>query len=120
MTEAQLVAAFAVARDRDRNTPPVWEEIVVRNADRIALRVKLHTFPNGDRIRPDRVEDATSEAYLRVLESHFNGRTVGELRMAIRQWVWNACMDHGRRELRHDKRYGASFDNVSPGSDRDE
>lgn len=69
-------------------------------------------FPGGERLPVDRLDDAASEAYIRVdsMGPNFRGSAIGQFRAALRQTVHNACMDYGRRELRHDKHVAGSLD----------
>src|SRR4051794_20123264 len=103
--DEQLIAEFARARDggdRARKVG-VWERLAVANYDRVAQLVKLFRFPGGGAIAIDDRADATQEAYLRVnaMAENFRGASVGEFRAALRTAVHAACMDFGRKELRH-------------------
>jgi DNA-directed RNA polymerase specialized sigma24 family protein len=57
-------------------------------------------------------DEALSRAGERLvrLGARFRGSTVLEVNSAIRTEVWNACMDVGRRELRHQRRAHGSID----------
>jgi len=111
----QLVRRFVAARERSDRAEMVlvWEALCVKTLDRVRGLVKGFHFPGGyERLPAHRMDDAVQEAYLRVQAqaAKFRGTTEAELNAALYQWVWNACMDYGRRELRHDERAGGSFD----------
>jgi RNA polymerase sigma factor (sigma-70 family) len=78
--------------------------------------VKAFHFPDThEGFPPHRVDDAIQEAYLLVQAKagKLRGSTEGEFYAALSQWVWNACMDYGRRELRHDRHAGGSLDELA-------
>jgi RNA polymerase sigma factor (sigma-70 family) len=102
---------------RDRS-PQAWEAVVLRNFDYIQQRIAAFRFPSG-RFIPEFDQGAVaSEAWIRVQRLEFRGSSVGELRAAIGQTVWNACMDWGRRDLTYDRHIAGSLD--EPGFDGEE
>jgi len=107
----ELYAHHRERRDLERMRA-VWEALAVQTVDRIRQLVKAFHFPGGERLPADRVDDAIQEAHVLVLSKveKFRGRSEGEFRAILGQWVWNACMDYGRRELRHDERIAGSLD----------
>ena len=84
----------------------------MRNFDRVQQSVKVFTFPGGARIHADRVADATQESFVRVMAmgKTFRESTLGQFRVALVQCVRHACLDYGRKELRHDRRAAGSLD----------
>src|SRR4051794_27586372 len=113
----ELIELYAYHReqhDADRMRA-VWEALAVKTYDRIRQLVKGFHFPGGERLPADRVDDAIQEAYLLVQGKvgKFRGSTPGEFGAILAQWVWNACMDYGRRELRHDEHIGGSIDELA-------
>jgi RNA polymerase sigma factor (sigma-70 family) len=110
----ELVERYAHHRERRdlERMRVVWEALAVQTLDRIRQLVKAFHFPSGERLPADRVDDAVQEAYLLVQGKveKFRGGSEGEFRAILAHWVWNACMDYGRRELRHDERAGGSLD----------
>jgi RNA polymerase sigma factor (sigma-70 family) len=109
----ELYAHHRERRDLERMRA-VWEALVVTTVDRIRQLVKVFHFPGGERLPADRVDDAIQEAYLLVLSKveKFRGSSEGEFRAILAKWVWNACMDYGRGELRHDQRVAGSLDEL--------
>jgi RNA polymerase sigma factor (sigma-70 family) len=95
----------------------VWEELVVRSYDRVMQMAKTHRFPSGGRFSPQDAEEAGHEAFLRVsaMAAKFRGHSAGEFRATVRQTVWNACMDYGREQLRHERHRGGSLDEAAFG-----
>src|SRR4051794_30970693 len=117
----ELIELYAYHReqhDADRMRA-VWEALAVKTYDRIRQLVKGFHFPGGERLPEHRVDDAVQEAYLLVQSkaAKFRGGSPGEYGAILAQWVWNACMDYGRRELQHDKHIGGSID--APAFDED-
>jgi RNA polymerase sigma factor (sigma-70 family) len=97
----------------------LWQDLAVRNFDRVQQLVKAFTFPGGGRIHADRVADATQESFVRVMAmgKTFRESALGQFRLALVQCVRHACMDYGRKELRHDRRAGGSLDERYAGDD---
>jgi RNA polymerase sigma factor (sigma-70 family) len=111
----RLVRLYADARDRGEaeRMAVVWKALCVKTIDRVRGLVQGFHFPNtNEGFPPDRVDDAVQEAFLLVQGKvgKLRGSTEGEYYAALAQWVWNACMDYGRRELRHDVGIGGSLD----------
>jgi RNA polymerase sigma factor (sigma-70 family) len=90
----------------------LWQDLAVRNVDRVQQLVKVFRFPGGERLPADRVPDATQESFVRVVAmgKTFRESTLGQFRVALITCVSNACMDYGRKELRHDSRAAGSLD----------
>ena len=93
-----------------------WQDLALRNFDRVQQLVKVFTFPGGERLPIDRVPDATQEAFVRVMAmgKTFREGALGQFRVALITCVNNACMDYGRKELRHDRRAAGSLDERYP------
>jgi RNA polymerase sigma factor (sigma-70 family) len=111
----QLLRLYAEHRDRGETDRmrAAWEALCVKTHDRVRGLVMAFTFPGTHEGFPaHRVDDAVQEAYLLVhgKAGKLRGTSEGEFYTALAQWVWNACMDYGRRELRHDSHIGGSFD----------
>jgi RNA polymerase sigma factor (sigma-70 family) len=111
----QLVRRYAHHRDRGDGArmTAAWEALCVKTYDRIRGIVQAFHFPGTHAgFPPERLDDAVQEAYLLVQgkAGKLRGDTPGEFYAALAYWVRNACMDYGRRELRHDRRIGGSFD----------
>jgi RNA polymerase sigma factor (sigma-70 family) len=110
-----LLRRYADALDRgDRELAArLWEELAVRNFDRVKQIVKAFRFTPGGRGLPqDEWGSAASEAYLRVLAmgAGFRDPELGQFRAALVKCVEHACRDFGRRELRHARRAAGSVD----------
>ena len=110
----QLYAHHRERRDGDRMRE-VWEALAVKTLDRVRQLVNAFYFPGGERLPADRRDDAVQEAYLLIQSKvdKFRGSSEGEFFAILAQWVWNACMDFGRRELRHDRHIGGSLDELA-------
>lgn len=117
-----LLRSFARLRAAgDAEKAEVWKALVIQHLDRVRQSVKSFRFPGGQPIPADRVDDAIQEAYLGLedMADTFAGASEGEFLAALRRCVWFACMDFGRRELRHDKHRGGSLDEPAfDGGDR--
>jgi RNA polymerase sigma factor (sigma-70 family) len=111
-----LLRRYAVARDRGRTAEAaqIWERLTENNFDRIKLLCKGFRFPGGTGLPPDEAGSAASEAYLRVVAmgAGFRERELGQFRAAVVRTVHNACMDFGRRELRHQRHAAGSLDST--------
>lgn len=105
LTEEQLLARFV--RDRE---DAVWDEIVVRNLDRIKAHIAKFEFSAGKRIAEYDRGEVLSYAWERVRKLELKGSSIGELRTAVSQAVWNACMDWGGKRMRYEKRIKGSLD----------
>jgi RNA polymerase sigma factor (sigma-70 family) len=90
-----------------------WERLAVNNFDRVKNVVKGFRFsPGGKGLPPDEHGSAASEAYLRVIamSAGFRKRETGRFYAALVTCVENSCRDFGRKEFRHQRRAGGSFD----------
>jgi RNA polymerase sigma factor (sigma-70 family) len=109
-----LLRRFVVARERGRaqEAADLWERLAVNNFDRIKQLCKAFRFTGGTGLPPEEVGSAASEAYLRVVAmgSSFRESELGQFRAALYRTVHNACLDYGRRELRHQRRRAGSLD----------
>jgi RNA polymerase sigma factor (sigma-70 family) len=118
LKDSDLVALFAVARDG--GVDPLrgklaWETLVVRHYDRVRGLVETFRFPGHEtvRIADADVEDATQEAFLRVLNKlRFRGASLGEFLKALRTTTYNSCMDFCRRTLARERHERGSMDEV--------
>ena len=114
LREDELLRLFAHHREQgdDQRRRAVWEALVVKTFDRVVAAVKVFRFPGGKPLPLHQRDDATQEAYLRAqaMAGSFRGTTEAEYRVALAKCVWYACMDFGRRELRHDEQVAGSID----------
>ena len=126
LANADLVRLFARARDgREpaRVGRAAWEALVIRHYDRVRGIVESFRFPGqaGVRIAPHDYDDATQEAFLRVLNGlKLRGDSYGEFLQALRGTTYNSCMDFCRRTLARERRERGSFDETVAGSEGDE
>lgn len=99
----------------------IWDQLAENNFDRMKQIVKAFRFsPGGPRIAADEQGSAVSEAYMRVraMGAHFRKREVGQYRAALVTTAQHACMDFGRKELRHETRAAGSIDETyDPGGE---
>ncbi|MBX5442150.1 MAG: sigma-70 family RNA polymerase sigma factor [Solirubrobacteraceae bacterium] len=122
LREDELLRRYCHHRDRgDEQALDVWRQLAIRSYDRVVALAKAFRFPGGERLAPEDAADAAHEAFLRVVTmgERFNGSSVGELRAAIHRCVQYACLDHGRRALRHRKRQAGSLDERHDGAPDD-
>jgi RNA polymerase sigma factor (sigma-70 family) len=104
------------ARERDRGNMPaaleIWTELCVRSYDRVRGRVKTFQFPGGSRLPRADHDEATQDAFERVLAmgTNFRGHTGAEFRAALKRACWYACMDYGRELMAEDQHIGGSLD----------
>lgn len=110
-----LLRRFAVARERGdlEEAAQIWEQLAVNNFDRVKQIVKAFRFSPGGKGLPEyEWGSAATEAYFRVIAMgvNFRKRETGRFYAALVTCVWNACLDYGRKELRHEKRAAGSFD----------
>lgn len=110
-----LLRRFADARDRGDldEARRLWEQLAVNNFDRVQQIVKAFRFsPGGPGLPEHEQGSAASEAYIRVIAmgANFRKRETGRFYAALVTCVKNACMDFGRKELRHDKKAAGSLD----------
>ncbi len=109
-----LLSRFVAAQERGDRTEAaeLWKRLAVNNFDRVKQIVKAFAFSPGKRLPADEQGSAASEAYLRVISmgANFRKHEPGRYYAALYTCVNNACMDYGRKELRHQKRQGGSLD----------
>lgn len=110
-----LLRDFAVAgrRDEPEDAAQAWKQLAENNWERVKQIVKAFRFSPGGKGLPEHERgSAATFAYLRVIAmgANFRSREPGAFYAALVTCVNNACMDYGRRELRHDKRSAGSFD----------
>jgi RNA polymerase sigma factor (sigma-70 family) len=110
-----LLAKFVGAHERGdlAAAAEYWERLAVNNFDRVTNIVKSFRFsPGGKGLPPDEHGSAATEAYLRVIamSAGFRKRETGRFYAALVTCVENSCRDFGRREFRHQRRAGGSFD----------
>lgn len=109
-----LLSKFVAAQERgDRaGAAALWEQLAVNNFDRVKQIVKAFQFSPGKRLPEHEHGSAATEAYLRVISmgANFRKREPGRYYAALYTCVQNACLDYGRKELRHQKRSKGSFD----------
>jgi RNA polymerase sigma factor (sigma-70 family) len=114
LRDDELIRRYVDHRDRgDREgAAELWEQLALRNYDRVVQLVKAFRFDGGGGLAPDDVPDAGQEAYLRVVAmgANFRESHIGQFRAALLRCVQNACLDFGRKALRHDKHAGGSLD----------
>jgi RNA polymerase sigma factor (sigma-70 family) len=126
LSNADLLRLFARARDGrepDRVGKGAWEAIVVRHYDRVRGFVESFRFPGqaGVRIAPHDYDDATQEAFLRVLNGlKLRGETYPEFLKAVRSTTFNSCMDFCRRTLARERHERGSFDETVAGAEGEE
>jgi RNA polymerase sigma factor (sigma-70 family) len=114
-TDRSLLGKFVDAHERGEleAAADYWERLAVNNFDRVLAAVKAFRFgPSGERIPPDEQRSAASEAFLRVIamSAAFRKREPGRYYAALNTCVEHACLDFGRKELRHKKRAAGSLD----------
>lgn len=110
-TDEQLVAAFAVARDRgdEQAMRRVWRELVVRLHPRLTYFAQRFA-PGGDRtngLRGAELDDAVARAGVRLafsLVRTFRGVSMGELVNATKQLTLFACLDVFEERVRDERR----------------
>ena len=110
-----LLGKFVDAHERGdlAEAAEYWERLAVNNFDRVKNIVKGFRFsPGGKGLPPDEHGSAASEAYLRVIamSAGFRKREAGRFYAALVTCVENSCRDFGRKEFRHQRRAGGSFD----------
>ena len=110
-----LLGKFVDAHERGdlAEAAEYWERLAVNNFDRVKNIVKGFRFsPGGKGLPPDEHSSAASEAYLRVIamSAGFRKREAGRFYAALVTCVENSCRDFGRKEFRHQRRAGGSFD----------
>lgn len=110
----RLLTKFVAAQERGDSVAAaeLWEQLAVNNFDRVKQIVKAFQFSPGKRLPPEEHGSAASEAYLRVISmgASFRKREPGSYYAALHRCVHNACLDYGRKELRHQKRSRGSVD----------
>jgi RNA polymerase sigma factor (sigma-70 family) len=110
-----LLRRYHAARDASDlpAAAQTWEQLSVNNFDRIKQTVNGFRFsPGGPKLPEAEWGSAATEAYLRVraMGGNFRKREVGQFYAALHTAVHNACLDYGRKELRHEKRSAGSID----------
>jgi RNA polymerase sigma factor (sigma-70 family) len=110
-----LLRRYHAARDAGDlpGAAKTWEQLSVNNWDRIQQTVSGFHFSAGGKKLPDAEwGSAATEAYLRVraMGGNFRERQVGQFYAALHTAVHNACLDYGRKDLRHEKRSAGSID----------
>jgi RNA polymerase sigma factor (sigma-70 family) len=114
LREDELLRLFCHLRDRGdaARAAQMWEQLAIRNYDRVAMLVRSFQFDGGGRLAPDDRDDATQEAFLRLIAmgNSFRESALGQFRAALRQCVHNSCLDFGRKELRHERKRAGSLD----------
>jgi RNA polymerase sigma factor (sigma-70 family) len=109
-----ILRRYAVARGRGSHDEAegLWEQLALNNFDRVKDIVRAFHFPNGQRLPLDERDDAVNEAFMRVIAmgANFRSHEAGAFYAALVRAVNNACMDWGRKELRHKRNAGRSFD----------
>jgi len=122
LSDSELVRLFVRGResgdrqDWDRAVD-AWHVLVARDYERIRGLVVAFRFPGHSEVRIDRdeIDSATHEALERCLRSlltSFLGRSVGELRAAMRTATHYACQDHCRAQMRREQGIGGSIDDL--------
>ena len=110
----RLLSRFVAAHERGdtAEAAELWERLAVNNFDRVKQIVKAFQFSPGSRLPAEEHGSAATEAYLRVIAmgARFRKREPGSYYAALYTCVQNACMDYGRKELRHAKRSAGSID----------
>jgi RNA polymerase sigma factor (sigma-70 family) len=114
-SDQSLLTSYHAARDMGdvRAAAATWERLAVQNFDRIKQTVNGFRFsPGGPKLPASEWGSAATEAYLRVqaMGGSFEKREVGQFYAALHTAVHPACLDYGRKELRHDKRSAGSID----------
>jgi len=94
-----------------------WHVLVARDYERVRGLVAAFRFPGHPEVRidTDEIDSATHEALercLRALLTSFRGRSVGELRAAMRTATHFACQDFCRAQMRREQGIGGSIDDV--------
>ena len=116
-----LLRRYVVARDRGEEAAAreLWERLAVNNFDRITMLCRAFRFAGGTGLPAEEVGSAATEAYLRVIAMGrgFRERELGQYRAAVYRTVHNACLDYGRRELRHQRRTAGSIDTTYEAGD---
>jgi len=109
-----LLRRYHAARQegRDDEAARVWERLAENNFDRIKQICSAFRYTGGTGLPATETGSAATEAYLRVVAMgrSFREREVGQFRAAVYRTVHNACLDYGRKELRHQRRAGGSLD----------
>ncbi len=110
-----LLRRYAAARDAGdlELAAKLWEQLALNNFDRVQQIVKAFRFSPGSPGIPEHERgSAATEAYLRVVAmgASFRDREAGRYYAALVTCVKNACIDFGRKELRHQKHSAGSID----------
>ena len=109
-----LLRRYAAARARGdlQEAAETWERLSLNNFDRVKQIVKAFRFSAGARLPEHEWGSAATEAYLRVVAmgASFQAQEPGRFYAALVTCVQNACLDYGRKELRHARRTAGSVD----------
>jgi RNA polymerase sigma factor (sigma-70 family) len=114
-SDQSLLRHYHAARDAGdlHAAAESWERLAVNNFDRIRQTVNAFRFSAGGPKLPESERgSAATEAYLRVraMGGNFRQHEVGQFYAALHTAVHNACLDYGRKELRHDRHAAGSID----------
>jgi RNA polymerase sigma factor (sigma-70 family) len=114
-TDQTLLRRYHAARDAGdlRGAAESWERLTLNNFDRIKQTVNIFRFSvSGPRLPESERGSAATEAYLRVraMGGGFREREAGQFYAALHSAVRNACLDYGRKELRHEQHAAGSID----------
>ena len=109
-----LLRRYHVAREQGHGEEAarIWERLAENSFDRIKQTCAAFRYAGGTGLPPTETGSAATEAYLRVVAMgrNFREREIGQFRAAVYRTVHNACLDYGRKELRHQRRAGGSLD----------
>lgn len=103
----------AMARGDRTAALEAWEQLGLNNFDRIKQSVKVFRYSAASKgIDVTEQGSAVSEAWLRVqaMGNAFRKQEIEAYYAALRETVFNACRDFGRKEFRHTKQAGGSLD----------
>jgi RNA polymerase sigma factor (sigma-70 family) len=114
-TDHSLLGKFVDAHERGdlEAAAEFWERLAINNYDRVVATVKAFRFsPGGPGLPNDELGSAVTEAFMRVIamSAAFRKRETGRFYAALSTCVEHACLDFGRKELRHAKRAKGSLD----------
>jgi RNA polymerase sigma factor (sigma-70 family) len=109
-----LLRRYHAAREQghDEEAARIWQRLAENSFDRIKQICNAFRYTSGAGLPPSETGSAATEAYLRVVAMgrSFREREIGQFRAAVYTTVHNACLDYGRKELRHQRRAGGSLD----------
>jgi RNA polymerase sigma factor (sigma-70 family) len=129
-SDTELVRLVAKGHDSDatdekRQAAAAWQELVVRNFDRVHALVAVWRHPSVPdvRIPIDERDDVVQKAFARILEGlfrNFEGGTIPKFVAALTTCVDFACRDHARKSMREEMRSAGSIDETAPKLESDE